>query len=397
MRRRTRFPSLTTAVSLLLLQQMLSGIAMAPANTFFPVYLKDLGWSALLISAMATLQRVAGLASSLAGGALADSIGSKRTLVIGQACAVTATLLFLAGTPGSVAVVWTLYGCSVGFTTLGGQGYLMEKADPGTLGVVTALYYWGFTLGAAAANPVAGILQARRGYAGLTVAAVPAVATVLLTALFLPRSLSATRRAAARSRGLFGYGRLARRPEILLLAALRFLPTFCYGMATVFVPLVLRAAGAPNSLVALYATVSSVVAALAQLAAGRLADRRGGKAPTVAAFGLLGLGALAVALFPSSLPAVFAGATVLMAAAWSLSALMPVLVARVTAPEERGRALGFLHLFWNLAMILGSLTGGVLYEVRPGLPFAAGAAALAIALCLSLRFFRVTEPGRTAA
>ena len=401
MRHTDRFAAITLPVFLLMLQQLLAGIVVAPASTFFPVYLKDLGWSALMISAIATVQRVAGLASSLIGGTLSDSIGPKRTLVLGQACYFAATLLFVARAPFPVAVIWAACGFGMGLTTLGGQSYLMENADHAFLGVLTALYYWGYTLGGAAANPVAGLLLGRRGYPFLTLAtAVPAVATVLLTAVFLPRSRKEAAPAAAadpdRRRGFLGYGRIGRRPEVLMLAMLRFLPTFCYGMAGVFVPLLLKAAGASNGLIALYATVSSIVAALAQLAAGRLADSLDWKAPTVTAFLLLGLGALAIALFPGSLPVVFAGAVVLLAAAWSLSALMPTLVSKVTVPAERGRVLGFAHLFWNMAMILGSLTGGFLYVTRPGLPFAAGAAAVAAAIALAFAFFRLVDRRATA-
>jgi predicted MFS family arabinose efflux permease len=66
---------------------------------------------------------------------------------------------------------------------------------------------------------------------------------------------------------------------------------------------------------------------------------------------------------------VFAFGTGGTAAAWSLSTLLPSLVARVTEPAERGRVLGWIHLWWNAAMIAGSLLGGALYDRGAGLPF----------------------------
>ncbi|MBN1399692.1 MAG: hypothetical protein JXA74_02580, partial [Anaerolineae bacterium] len=77
------------------------------------------------------------------------------------------------------------------------------------------------------------------------------------------------------------------------------------------------------------------------------------------------------------------------AAAWSLSVLIPSLVAHVAAPHERGRALGWVHLWWNLGMVLGALAGGALIAWRPGAPFwLAGIANLAT-LGLAVRFFRI--------
>ncbi|MCX7031464.1 MAG: MFS transporter, partial [Spirochaetes bacterium] len=97
-------PARSPAVPMLLALQLLTGIVVAPALAFFPVYLKDLGLSAVLISGIVTIQRVMGLGSSLAGGALVDTIGAKRTLVAGQVLYFAATLLFLTCSPWWIAV-----------------------------------------------------------------------------------------------------------------------------------------------------------------------------------------------------------------------------------------------------------------------------------------------------
>ena len=77
-----------------------------------------------------------------------------------------------------------------------------------------------------------------------------------------------------------------------------------------------------------------------------------------------------------------------MSAAWSLSILVPSLVALATDSAERGRVLGFIHLFWNLAMILGSLVGGFLFEAGGGLAFLVGGAVVAAAPVVVAAFFR---------
>ena len=373
----------TAPITLLLGAQLLTCMAVAPAATFFPVYLVDLGYSAVLIAGIVTLQRTMGLAASLAGGMMSDSLGAKRTLLLGQLCYFAGTLLFLARAPVWVSVIWAVSGLGTGLQILGGQNYLMEKADHAFLGILTALYLWGYTVGTSVANPIAAALMRRVGYSGLTLfMAIPAAATLLMTAAALPSS----QRAAAGPRALPGYRDIALRPVVLMLAGLRFLPTFCYGMTMVFVPLQLKKAGASNQQIALFATASSVFATLAQLAAGRIADRASWKAPTAGAYLLLAASSLAVGAWPGNLWVVFVCGTLGIGAAWSLSTLLPTLVSKVTVPAERGRVLGFVHLFWNLAMILSSLTGGFLFEAWQGLPLLAGGFACACAIGLFMAF-----------
>jgi MFS family permease len=390
--RPARQQAFTAPITLLLGSQLLSCLVVAPAVTFFPVYLDDLGYSAVLIAGIVTLQRVMGLIASLAGGVLTDSIGAKRTLVLGQLCYFFGTLLFLARAPLWVSVIWAINGLGTGLHVLGGQTYLLEKADHAFLGVLTALYLWGYTVGTSVSNPLAAALMGRVGYPGLTpFMAVPAAATLILTAAALPSSQHLAGAIAAST----GYRDIAFRPSVLMLAGLRFLPTFCYGMAMVFVPLQLKNAGATNPLIALFATASSLFATLAQLLVGRIADRASWKAPTAAAYALLAASSLAIGARPGSLLTVFACGTVGIGAAWSLSTLLPTLVSKVTAASERGRVLGYVHLFWNAAMILSSLAGGYLFETGRGLPLLSGGVASLCAIALLPAFFRETKRDKT--
>jgi len=378
----------TLPITFLLGTQLLVCMVVAPVTTFFPVYLDDLGYSAVLIAGIVTLQRTMGLIASLAGGVMIDSLGAKRTLLWGQLCYFVGTLLFLARAPLWVSLIWAVNGLGTGMHIVGGQNYLMEKADHAFLGILTALYLWGYTVGTSISNPIAAALMERVGYSGLTLfMVVPAAATFIMTVVALPASPHAPRDNKAKQ----GYRDIAFRPTVLMLAGLRFLPTFCYGMAAVFVPLQLKNAGASNPMIALFATVSSVFATLAQLAVGRIADRASWKAPTAGAYVLLAASSLAIGARPDKLWALFVCGTVGIGAAWSLSTLLPTLVSKVTAPAERGRVLGYVHLFWNLAMILSSLAGGYLFETWPGLPLLAGGVAAAAGIGLLAAFVRETK------
>ncbi len=147
------------AVPMLLAVQLAIGLVLSPAFTFLPVFLKDLGLSATLVSLVIALQRVVGLGSSMVGGVLLDSVGAKRTLVAGQVLYFAATLVFAARAPWLVALLWAVSGIGMGPVTLSMTGYLIEKADPARLGLFTALLNWGITIGAVVSSPLAGLLR----------------------------------------------------------------------------------------------------------------------------------------------------------------------------------------------------------------------------------------------
>ena len=361
------------AVPMLLAVQLATGLVLSPVFTFLPVFLKDLGLSATLVSLVIALQRMVGLGSSMAGGVLLDSIGAKRTLVAGQVLYFAATLVFAFRAPWLVALLWAVSGIGMGPVTLSMTGYLIEKADPARLGLLAALLNWGITIGGVIASPLAGLLADRAGWEALVpFTALPALALVMATALALPRSARHAASAlrppgAVLGRPLFPSARSAR-----LLALLRMLPTICYGMLLVFVPLLLKSAGVSNTTIALYATAINVGASLTQLAVGRIADRSGWKGPTVACFAVLALGSLGVAVFASRPWPVAAFGTVAVSAAWALSTLMPIQVTKLVPVAEHGRALGSINQSWYAGMILSGLAGGFLFDAWPGLPFLAG-------------------------
>jgi predicted MFS family arabinose efflux permease len=217
--------------------------------------------------------------------------------------------------------------------------------------------------------------------------AVFALSTMAVNTFLLPhRPVQAGQRHFS-PKNLFGYGDIAARPSVILLSLLRILPTVYWGAASVFIPLLLTATGATVTTVAWYATASQVVASLAQVVVGRAADRFGAKWPTVVTFMALVVCVLAVGILPGQLWSVFAFGMGGTAAAWSLSTLLPSLVARVTEPAERGRVLGWIHLWWNAAMIAGALLGGALYERGAGLPFLVAGALNVASIGLVFVFF----------
>jgi len=385
---------LTRPIVALLLLQLMGGMMLSPQRTFFPVYARELGHPAVLIATWVTVRQLMGLVASLVGGTLSDAWGRKWTFLAGQIGFLLCSMVFLLPQPWWIAVLWSLSGLGSGLHTLGGQSYLVDAAPPGHMGLLSALYNWGYTLGGALSSPVAGYLLDHWDYRLFgTVLAAFALATIAVNLFALPRTAHRAKRDATSWKTLFGYRDIATRPPVVMLALLRFLPTFAYGMAAVLIPLLLDSAGATKTTIALYATISQVVATAAQLISGRAADRahqeRGHvRGPTIVVFSAMTVGIFGLAALPGQVLGLFIFGTLAIAAAWSLSTLLPLWVAHVTPHQERGRVLGWIHLWWNAAMMAGAMTGGALVEGSQSLPFLIAGMLNLGALGLANSFFR---------
>jgi MFS family permease len=390
--------TLDRPIIVLLLLQLMGGMILSPRSTFFPIYVNELGHSAVLISAIATASQIAGLVASLAGGTLSDSIGRKKTLLLGHLGFLLSCFVFFTPSVPLIGLLWTVGGFAMGLHTLGGQSYLMDSAHPNYLGVLAALYNWGYTLGGALSGPVAGFVLDRWSYGVFGMAlALFALVTVLANQFALPGSPVVQQARSLSPKKLFGYSDVAVRPPVLMLSVLRFLPTFYYGMSYILIPLLLYANGATKVVIALYATIGQVAASLAQIVVGRAADRFGPKWPTVITFSVLVSGIFGAGILSASLWGVFAFGALGLAAAWSLSTLLPSLVAEVTVPQERGRVLGWIHLWWGLAMSVGSMAGGAMFEVAARLPFIVSGALNILSIALVFVFYRMVRTQTKAA
>ena len=378
-------------VVLLLIVQLLSGIVLSPQRSFFPIYVEEqLGYAAVLVSAFVTLGQLLGMVASVVGGMLCDILGRKWMLVLGLIGFVFGSLTYLVRAPWLVASLWAVSCLGLGFHTLGGQSYLIDAAGPEHLGMLSALFHWGYTIGGALSSPGAGLILDNQGFGafGLALLAV-SLATTLGTLAFLPR-LRGKRGADTLvwSKSLFGYGDVIRRPVLVVLGLLRFLPTCYYGMASVLNPLLINRMAGNKTAVALYATTSLILATLAQVVTGRAADWWGRRRPTLVAFGVLVVSIVGQASFTTHLWSFYTFGVLGICAAWSLATLLPCLVSDAAAAEERGRVLGMLHLLWNVGMMVGALIGGALVEVAMGLPFFIVALLNLGAIVLAVSFFR---------
>ncbi|MGB8274345.1 MAG: MFS transporter [Alphaproteobacteria bacterium] len=157
--------------------------------------------------------------------------------------------------------------------------------------------------------------------------------------------------------------------------------------------LLLRAqnVGLAPSLVPLVFVAMNIVFAIASFPAGRLSDRIGRDSLLVAGFAVLVLAQALVAL--AHAPAlVFAGA-----ALWGLhlgltQGVFSAIVADLAPAALRGTGFGIFYLATGLALLVGSVVTGWLWQhFSPAVPFAAGAVLAAVSVVAFLVFKRLNR------
>ncbi len=372
----------------LLLLQLLSGAWILTQISFLPIYLEErLRYAPLAIGAVIAIGQASGMLAALLGGELTDTLGSKRVLALGLLCGMVATLVFQTEIPLLVAALWGLAGVAGTLQTLGGSSYLTRASDPRRVGLFSALYALSLMLGGALGCPLAGRLLDTAGFRTYGLVGLALIGVALLLAVFLLPAQAVDRAGQEARRARGNLLELARRPEVRLLVGLRFLPTLYYGMALILIPLMINHLAGNKTTVAIYGTVSLVVASAAQLLTGRSADRFGHRWPTLIGYGALIAAALGLAAFSGQLWGIFLFGVLGLAAAWSLATLLFCLVSDGVPRAEHGRAFGLLHATWSIAMIGGSVLGGGLTRVAPGLPFLVAGLLNSASLVLTLAFF----------
>ena len=384
--------------AVLVLVQTLNGIWYGPQVTFFPVYLQEqLGLAPAAIGVLVSGGLVAGMIAALFGGTLTGVLGSKWVLVCGLAFSAVGVLAFQVHSPGLVAVLWFAGGAGLALISVGGASYLTRLSARQSLGALASVYMLSFTAGGVIGNPIGGAIIERRGFAAfglaeLALIGVSALVAILLMVYLKDRSTGST------SVRAFWAGALpmTRQTRVRLLMGLRCLPTIFYGVLTVLVSLLLNNLTGDKALVAAYGTATLILASAAQLAAGRAADRWGGRRPTLVAYSTIILAGVGLAATAGTVWGLFVFGVLGVAAAWSLSTLMYVWVADGLAKPEHASSFGLLHAVWSVSMIAGSLLGGWLVRSAAGLPFLVAGLLNVGSIFLALAYYGRLAPRRPA-
>lgn len=373
----------------LLLVWFANGCLLAPLSTQLPVYVESALHRPPIYTAMLqTVQLGAAGIAAILGGALADSLGTKRTLLLGLTGAAALSIQFHASAPAVMVLIAIYAGAASGMQSVGGQAYLLAALQGKRLGIGSAAFFLGSTLGSSAGNLLAGHALDAVGFPAVAAAiGVASCALVTATAVSLPTVARVPSDVALPSL-LAGYARLLARGDVRLLCALRYVTTCFWGTATLLMPLLIFRESGSKGTAGTYAAVSLVVAATCQVAIGRISDRVGRRGPAVVLTVLIASSALITGRASGSVAGLFAGGILGAASAWSLSTLMPGLIDELSAKEEKGRLVGLMHATWSCAMLSGSLLGGALVGLDRGLPFYAVGVANVASAAMAYALFR---------
>jgi len=309
------------------------------------------------------------------------------------------SLVFQLQWPGLVVLIWVIGSTGASLITVSGASYLTQLSNRGGLGILSALYALSMTVGGAIGNPIAGAIIEQRGYSTWGWFANALRLTAFLIAFLLMPQL---RKSSSSDNGnnsnnepkstrLIGLLPAVRNRTVRLLIGLRCLPTIFYSVMMVLIPLLLNQLSNSKALVAAYGTTTLVVASAAQLLVGRVADRWGARRPTLIAYSVMLLVGFGLAATANTVWGLFGFGVIGIAAAWSLSTLMYVWVADGVAQPEHASTFGLLHAVWSLSMISGSLLGGWLVRLTPGLPFLLGGLINIGALVLATVYYKRTS------
>ena len=383
---------------LLIFAQFAAGMRDMPQFAFFLIYLQEqLALSPVTISTVVAGAQIASMIAALVSGAVTARLGSKWLLVGGLALSGLTSLVFQLDAFWAVALLWLIGGAGAALVTVGTSSYLTRLSGQGALGILAAFYALSMTIGGAIGNPLAGLLIEQSGFSrfGSMMMALTVITTLLL-ALWMPNLHDY----AAKPVGLRAFGSslvpTLRQPTVRFLIGLRGLPTFFYGMMSVLVPLLLNDLAGNKVMIAAYGTATLIVASLAQLLAGRAADRWGAQRPTLVAYGTLFVAGCGLFFGAGRVETLFGFGVIGIAAAWSLSTLMYVWVADGLPKEDHPATFGLLHAVWSLCMIGGSLLGGWLVRLMPGLPFLIGGLLNVGACFLVVSYYRQRPAVATA-
>ena len=349
-----------------------AGVLGGPVSSLLSVYVdSQLRQPPTFTSTLLAFQLATTGVFALVSGAVADSLGQKRALILGLCGIPLATTVFILHSFWILAVVVVSLGVTNALQAIGGQSYLLAASPRTKLGGFTALYFLGNTLGGAAGNAAAGPVADRWGFAVVGFAGL-VLSFVLLgfTFALLPEAPKIESARGARPTELLAtYARLIRRRDIALVGVIRLLPTCFYGTTSLLLPLLVFRLSHSVAVASLYATASLLLSTTAQQIVGRVIDHFGPLGPVRILTALLPFVALCTALAVESLPALIATGLCATPILWCISTTIPPLVREVAPSESQGRALGLVHLIWSSGMLIGTITGGALVIVNPRAPF----------------------------
>jgi MFS family permease len=358
---------------------------------FIPKYLESLGAPVAAIGAFGTAEDFLDGVYQYPGGWLADTYGRRRALEIVLILASVGYAIYFAAPTWPVVFLGLLFVAA--WSSMGQPTLFVVVGDslPGdrrTLGFTVQAIVRRVPL--AVAPTIGGLAIAALGLrGGVRAGLIATLAITLLTLIVVTR----VRIPILREREPTGiHGVWTAFPASLRwLLASDILIRACEGLVDVFLVLyATEIAGVSAPQFGALIGLQAVTSMLSYLPAARLSNRVGRKPFVIATF-------LAFSLFPIAVVSSHSGRA--LALAFVVGGLRELgeparkaLIVSIVQPQLRARSVGLYYLVRSLAIAPAAFVGGLLWQVRPSLPFVvAGAIGLA-----GTALFTLTVPARDA-
>lgn len=339
----------------------------APYWALLPAYVeKGLGQPPSLTGALFAISMITSGIFFLFGGAVADSIGSRRTLLIGFGGLGLSGVFFLVSMPALLIALAVAMGIGHTFYITGSMSYLMRAVSTGRLGTGTGVFFVAGTFGMAIGSFICGPFADTWGYRPMGWIMIGGMALIVGAGAFtLPEVGSAHHERGSIAEAMRGYRALLSNRNIRWVLAIRFLPTCMWGAASVAFPYLLFMETGKNQTPAFYATTSLVGAAITQMTTGKLCDHFGIRKTVRMVSVIIPVTTLCTALLADRVLGLWICGILYTGAAWALSTTMPPLMNAVTEKNESGRIVGATHVAWAAGMAIGQLGAGWLVDLNP--------------------------------
>jgi MFS family permease len=304
------------------------------------------------------LYAAGGLFAGPVGGALADRVGRRATLLVGTTCAGTLMLaLGLSRSTGAIVVLAPLLGFFTDVCRPPLQAAVADVVPPAERGRAYGLLYWAINLGFAGASVFGGALAEHHFTSLFFIDALTTFAYGAIVFVGVPETRPAPA-AGARAPGAAAFAAPFRDRPFVTFVLIQVLLLVAFAQVVVALPLDMRAHGLGLASIGWLMGLNGVYIVVMQPLALRWL-RGFGHVPWLAAGCVLtgiGLGATALA----GGPIVYALSSVL----WTMgeigfSTAAPALVADFAPVAGRGAYQGTYQLAWGTAMVLAPMLGSV--------------------------------------
>ena len=375
---------------LFLLLLFINGVVFGPFLPFLPVYVEEeLNLSQTFTANFRTISLFLMATFVLLGGVLSDSLGPKKSMMLGLIGTPVAAAVFVIVNPGVLLGLAIYRGVSEGLLNGGGQTYMIATAPASRLGAATAVFFLGNTLGSALGSLIGGAILELSSFTTLGFVMLVASGPVLLAVLFLLPDVQTGDSDRPKVRDVLrGYREIVGRRHVWMLSSMQFLRTTFWGAASLTMPFLMHELTGSKIAVSAFNTVSLVVGMGSMIVVGAISDRVGRRKIVMVCIAGIGIASALLAVSAGNAAALFVAGTIATTVAWTLSGQVTPLAKEMSEPGEEGRLVGMILFPWALGMLAGAQIHGQFSESNPGLMFALLTLLLVAALGLAELMFR---------